>query len=159
MSEAASNLERLTSKLLINILEQIPFFCKFTSEEQQVLLEDTDTFFVTIEKGEAIIREGDEDGTLFVMLEGSAAITKNKCPGKIIAQLQQGSIFGEISFLTGRMRTTNVIALSRCMLFRIDGATFNNLGPSIQLKLQHQLILTLVERLDKMNDSIIRWIR
>lgn len=154
-----TRLDRLTSKMLFGIMEQVPFFWKFSVAEKNSLVEDTGRYFASFEAGEAIIREGAGDNTLFILLEGACVITKNRSPDKVIARLERGAIFGEVSFLTQRVRTTNVKAAEKSVVFKIDGQTFDHLNPIMQVKFQHQLILILVERLDQMNESLLRWIR
>ncbi|MBF0109981.1 MAG: cyclic nucleotide-binding domain-containing protein [Magnetococcales bacterium] len=58
--------------------------------------------------GEFLIQEGASDRALFLLLHGFASVVKEGA-GIPMAQLEPGDFFGEVAFLTGRTRITNVI--------------------------------------------------
>jgi len=58
--------------------------------------------------GEFLIQEGGSDRSLFVLLHGFASVVKEGA-GIPMAQMEPGDFFGEVAFLTGRKRITNVI--------------------------------------------------
>ncbi|MBF0283377.1 MAG: cyclic nucleotide-binding domain-containing protein [Magnetococcales bacterium] len=144
--------------VLLKLLEKIPFFHDFTSEELTRFIEG-DSFFANYHRGDHIIREGGVDHALFILIKGAAVVTKENKPEMLIASLKPGTTFGEISFLTHQARTTNVIASEECTVFRLDGKMLAKMDLSIQNKIKDQLITVLVKRLDEMNMTLVRLAR
>ena len=60
-----------------------------------------------------LIRQGEKDSTIFVLLKGTLAITKNEVPDAKLNTLKAGSMFGEVPLITGKSRSTNVIAKNK----------------------------------------------
>ncbi|MBF0625870.1 MAG: cyclic nucleotide-binding domain-containing protein [Magnetococcales bacterium] len=142
--------------LLLKLIEQIPFFWQFTPDERSQLVEG-ETFFVTYQKGNFLIREGDqEDSALLILIKGRVAITKSVNPDVTLATLEPGAVIGEMSFLTGQPRATNVIAREEVTAFRIASQEMESLDVRMQMKIQHQLILILVDRLGQVNQTLAK---
>jgi len=81
------------------LLKKTQFFEKFTDEEKKVLM-GMPHFFSNFRAGEFLIRENEkDDNALFVMLQGSASVTKNSSPQQFLDTMVAGNVFGEISFL------------------------------------------------------------
>ena len=70
--------------------------------------------------GDGIIKEGETDYSLFVLLKGVVAIVKNNPRQVTITKLKAGAIFGEIAYVAKRKRTTSVIADGDVIALRID---------------------------------------
>lgn len=56
--------------------------------------------------GQVLVREGATGGSLFVILAGSVSISRG---GRRIAELGEGTLFGEAAMLDGRPRTASAI--------------------------------------------------
>ncbi|MEO5331789.1 MAG: cyclic nucleotide-binding domain-containing protein [Magnetococcus sp. YQC-5] len=140
------------------LLESVPFFWTFTDEEKELLL-SLDNYFESFKQGELIIQEGAQDTALYIILKGNAYVTKSSHPKKIIATLTPGTVVGEISFLTQRARSTNVIAADKMICFTINGETMADLSSQMQHKFKDQLIEILVQRLDTMNQTLVELAR
>ncbi|MDJ1181911.1 cyclic nucleotide-binding domain-containing protein [Roseofilum casamattae] len=85
----------------------------------------------TYARGEQILREGDCDGDIYFLLEGTVDIYKlEESTQKNLKfnQLTAGESFGEISFIDGSPRSASVQALTSCELYvlskqkLVDGA-------------------------------------
>ena len=72
------------------------------------------------EAGEVIVQEGGQTETLFVIVEGTAKITRK---GRTVARRSSGEFFGEISMIDQRPRTASVVADTpmRCLVLYHDG--------------------------------------
>ncbi len=72
-------------------------------------------------KGELIIKQGDETGNLFVILEGKAIMETRTSDNKTISlgQLMAGDFFGEITLFTSRFSTFSVTALEDMKLIAV----------------------------------------
>ena len=73
--------------------------------------------------GEAIVRQGQAGGSLFVVMRGEAAVTLAGTDGEV-ARLRAGDVFGEMSLLTGEPRTATVTGDTDCDLLEIDAEGF-----------------------------------
>ena len=74
-------------------------------------------------EGEAIVREGDQGSSMFVVRTGAATVTLAGADGEI-ARLGRGGFFGEMSLLTGEPRTATVTAATDCELLEIGADAF-----------------------------------
>lgn len=62
-------------------------------------------------EGETVVREGEEGHSLYIIRNGKVkVVTRVKDEEVILARLGEGDFFGEVSFLTGRPRTADIIA-------------------------------------------------
>lgn len=76
-------------------------------------------------RGEAIIREGADGASMFVLLSGEASVTVGGTDhGKRVATLNAGDCFGEMSLLTGEKRSASVLAASDCKVLEITKPVF-----------------------------------
>ena len=95
---------------------------------------------VEYEDGELILMEGGEsDRKIYVLLEGQARVTKETDKGQVtLALLEEGDIFGEVSFLAQRYgaHSATIAARGKVKLGIIDheklAAEYKNLSPIFQ---------------------------
>lgn len=75
--------------------------------------------------GEIIVREGDSTSSMFVVASGRAGVSTRGAGGEgnVLAELEPGTAFGEISLLTGEPRTATVRALTETLLVEIRKET------------------------------------
>lgn len=72
-------------------------------------------------RGEAVIEEGTEGDSMFVLLRGAAQVSVSKNGAQIrVGTLRQGDCFGEMSLLTGEKRTATVRAEKDCEVLEIS---------------------------------------
>ena len=75
--------------------------------------------------GEAVVREGAPGTSMFVVREGEAQVRITAGgASRVVATLQPGDFFGEMSLLTGERRTATVEAATDCHLMEITAASF-----------------------------------
>jgi HlyB family type I secretion system ABC transporter len=90
------------------------------------LLEELEV--VTAEKGERVIRQGDEPGPLYVVEEGRLRVyTEDNGRPRYLAYLRKSDVFGEMSVFKGIPRTATVEAVSACRLLKLKPETFRRL--------------------------------
>ena len=72
-------------------------------------------------RGEAVIEEGAQGDSMFILLRGTAqvSVAKNGAPIRV-GVLRQGDCFGEMSLLTGEPRTATVRAEKDCEVLEIS---------------------------------------
>ena len=75
--------------------------------------------------GEAIIREGADGASMFVLVGGEAGVSVTT-GGEVtrVASLHGGDCFGELSLLTGERRSASVSAVSDCEVLEITKPVF-----------------------------------
>jgi small-conductance mechanosensitive channel/CRP-like cAMP-binding protein len=75
--------------------------------------------------GEIIVREGDHSYSMFVVASGRAGVSMSGAggDGHVLAELEPGTAFGEISLLTGVPRTATVRALTEALVVEIRKET------------------------------------
>ena len=107
------------------------------------------------ENGNYIFLEDSEGEQCFFVLEGSVKVTRLSKDGRevILAMLNEGDFFGEMSLLDGESRSANVIALEKTKVLTLDRNDFIaviNDYPSIAV----QLLKELARRLRKSDRQI-----
>lgn len=95
----------------------------------------------SFEPGEVIIREEDSSDEIFEMMDGAADVVVN---GKKVGVVDEGDIFGELSFLTEGKRTASVVASKSCTVNLIKREDFLEL-----IKYRPQLIYNIARSLAK----------
>ncbi len=85
----------------------------------------TQLAFVPFAAGEAVTREGDKDDGLFMIVDGEASVRIGKGHDQHeVARLTPGEFFGEMSLMTGEVRTATVIAASDLVCYRVSKSAF-----------------------------------
>lgn len=162
------------------IFEQIDFFISFSIEEKRAMI-CSHTHLVAYDVGEYLIQEGSaKDRSLFILLSGGASVVKQ---GALIplAELTPGNFFGEVSFLTSKDRTTNVIVhpgdflneakpllpdvlLARLShetnhattwVLQIDPELMSHLDIKIRIKIKDLIIENLTGRVEMMHNKVV----
>lgn len=110
---------------------------------------------ITIQKyenGDTIIAEGDPAVEIYQMMQGSASVTVK---GTEVGVVQEGEVFGEISFFTENMRSATVTARSECLVQVMRKDTFIEmlkLKPSVNMAISKTLSQRLIETNRKISD-------
>jgi small-conductance mechanosensitive channel/CRP-like cAMP-binding protein len=75
--------------------------------------------------GEIIVREGDRSSSMFLIASGRVGVSLAGAGGdsKVVAELEAGTSFGEMSLLTGEPRAATVRALTETVLVEIQKET------------------------------------
>ena len=140
-------------KLILSFLSSISFFKDFSMEDKSALMQSKD-MFVKFWPDQLIIKEGDIDDGLFIILKGHVNVSKRSKPNVSIAKLGPGSLFGEINIISKKPRTTNVTAVNEVVLMRITPDMLDKLDVGLQKRFHGKLINLLVKRLDEMNQKL-----
>lgn len=85
-------------------------------------------------KGDYVIKEGEEGSTFFLISEGEAIATKSlggDNPTQV-KDYKRGDYFGERSLLTSELRAANIVVTSNeCVVLSLEKSTFNRLLGSL----------------------------
>jgi SAM-dependent methyltransferase len=101
-------------------LRELPLFAGSAREELQRILNLAKE--MKVGKGADLTREGDSGDTFYVILHGTASVTRG---GEKLATLGPGSFFGETALLTGGPRTATVTADTAITVATFDQAGFD----------------------------------
>lgn len=102
---------------------------------------------VTVETGEVIIQQGDQESWMFVLVDGAAAVVVD---GSSVATLGPGAMIGELAALDPEPRSATVTATAPSLLFRIDHDALLEVMVD-QPELSQAIIAMLVRRLRDTN--------
>src|SRR5258708_4752673 len=101
------------------LLGTLDLFVPFSPEERSDLARSaTERRFG---RGEALIREGEEGHTFYVIVSGEVAVARG---GSEVARLTRGAYLGEMSLLTGEPRSATVVATSDVAVLELDRDAF-----------------------------------
>jgi serine/threonine protein phosphatase PrpC len=99
--------------------------------------------------GTAIIREGDEADSMYVIVEGDVRVSRHN---KTLATLGRGAHFGEMGLLNQRPRTATVTATTPVRAMILERSAFNEVlreDTALAAKLLYKLAQILSLRLDE----------
>jgi hypothetical protein len=100
---------------------------------------------MNIEAGHAVCRQGDPGDELFLIVEGTATVSRN---GREVATLGPGMYFGELALLTDEPRNATVTASTDVVLLVLNRRSFRQVvdtNPSVV----HKLLAGLARRLSE----------
>lgn len=105
-----------------DVIKQVPLFKYFNYMELVKVLSVSKVH--SFNTGDLVIRQGDQDQSLYVCIDGSVTVSKNNQP---IAKLVKGDFFGEMSLMDKHPRSADVIAAEPSRMLIIDREHFLNL--------------------------------
>jgi CRP-like cAMP-binding protein len=93
---------------VLSCIKNVPLFAGLSEGDQRALAQAA--YRRTFRKGDIVVREGGEGGTLYATLSGRFKVIVLRMDGRAIIRnfLGPGDIFGEISFLDGQPRSATV---------------------------------------------------
>ena len=138
---------------MINFLKLVPLFSSLKDEELDTILNHSSK--VNYPKNKIIFLENEEGNELYIILKGSVKVVRISESGEeiILAVLQKGDFFGEMSLLDGKPRSATVISNEDSTLILFNKNNFEKViekYPRIALKLLKEITL----RLRKADDLI-----
>lgn len=134
---------RLGKDRKIELIRRVPLFSQCSRKELAEVAALADE--IDLPPGRAIIREGERGREFFVVLEGSADVTRG---GRKIAALSSGDFAGEMALVSNRPRNATVETTTPVRALVVTEQAFRSLmarSPAIQLK----VLQALAERLEE----------
>ena len=105
----------------LKILARVELFRGLNEDELEILASRIRQR--TIEPGNTIVRVGESDASMFVLVEGLLVVEADldeSGDSARIASLEPGSCFGEMSVLTGESRSATIVAATSSVIFEIS---------------------------------------
>jgi small-conductance mechanosensitive channel/CRP-like cAMP-binding protein len=134
------------------ILAGVDLFERLTEEQRREIAAATSA--QVFGNGEAIVRQGSDGESMFVVCSGKVEVVLEP-DRRRIATIEAGGYFGEMSLLTGDTRTATVLAVGDTTVLELDAVLFRRLG-AVDPEAVEQIGLAAVARrleLDKARDS------
>jgi len=129
----------------VESLQEITFLADLSREDWARILKIVKSRL--FQAGDDLIRVGDKDDSFYILTAGEVEVTIG---GKVLANITEGSIFGEISFFDGALRSATVRAKSRGSAVRVTREDLDTLAawePEIARKMLFDLGRILAMRL------------
>jgi len=115
-------------------------------------------FAVEFEAGEFVFKEGELGTEMYIVQEGRVEILKDlQGESRLLATLEKGDFFGEMSVLEDLPRTASVKAATDVKLLMINGSTFDQMlrsNPEIAVRMMRKLSRRLRETDNMLRASI-----
>jgi CRP-like cAMP-binding protein len=127
---------------IMALLEKVEIFSPLSKPELKKLVEHLSV--ESYAAGEVPVRQGDPGDSFYIIKSGRVDVIVEKSPGEtaVVATLGPGNFFGEMSLLTGAVRTASIHVKEDAECIVIDkerfGITLAN-NPSIAESLSHIL--------------------
>lgn len=120
-------------------LAATPFFGLLDEAGIQRLVDESKV--ISLPSGRVVFRRGDRDDALYVIARGNAyVLVEERGKEVLLDQLAAGSLFGEISMLSGEART----------------ATVRTVGATTLICIEARTVLPLIERCAALRDAVWR---
>jgi glutaminase len=109
--------------------------------------------------GTLILRRGEPADTLYLLRAGEVSVVVELPQGghKRLSTLQAGMAFGEAALIAGGVRSADVRADTRVLLWSLDAATFARLKterPSLMITLLHNLLQSMAETTVRLSTEV-----
>lgn len=138
-------------------LQLIPLFKEFSDEELILLLPllKPKEFL----KDEVVIKEGELGDQLYLIKKGAVTVTRIFSRGeqKVIARLEAGEVFGEMSFIDRKPRTASVKTAALTTVLILSRKQFDELSRVSLLlyaKLLREVATIITQRLRRMDEQV-----
>lgn len=142
---------------LLEILRQIPIFDSLSRRELGFIKQLTHER--TYNKGEVVFEEDEPGAGLYIIVEGKVRIFINDSQDNetVLANLEEGQFFGELSLLQDAPRSAAAVAEEPCVLlgfFNPDLMSIIDRNPKVGCKILLRLSEIIGERLIKTNEML-----
>lgn len=140
------------------VVNEIQVFEEFTDKEVLTISKFSEKKY--FQRTEIVFQENSVDSSLYVVLKGQLEALAHTSEGKKISlsMIDEGEVFGELSFLDGKSRSATIIAIKDVELLQITRDDFDNLRekhPDIASKLIMDLARVVSLRLRNADKFIV----
>ena len=146
--------ENINEQEIFNMLQEVDFFQDFPESEIWEIIQAC--IWQTCEAGDEIIIEGDIDDSFYIIVSGTAEVSKE---GHILGELVPGDCFGEMGYLEKTKRTATIRVREKMQLIKINATLIDQVSIECQLRFSKVFLRTLVRRLSNTNLMAIAKVR
>ena len=108
-----------------NVLRDVDLFESLDDEQRRAIAAATRTWVYG--DGEVVVRQGEAGHSMYIVCSGQIAIVLEP-ERSVVASIEKGGYFGEMSLLTGEARTATAVAQGDVVLLQIDADLFRMLA-------------------------------
>ncbi|MBF0468554.1 MAG: cyclic nucleotide-binding domain-containing protein [Desulfamplus sp.] len=142
---------------LEELFASVSLFANLSRASKQYLYNLTGYDLPWFDQDELIIEQGSASTSFFILVKGTAKVVRKEAPDQTIAILQPGDIFGEMSYLTGKKRSANVVASEpQVLAMRLRKKLIQEMPPEIRDIINNKLIELMVQRLNSADNETTR---
>jgi len=131
-------------------------FVKLNEDEIKLIAEKS--YKINFKEGDLIVREGERNNNLYILLKGSAKVITHLEKYEIfLSVVRPYSIIGEISFIDNEEISADIVAQELCVVACIPHSELKNImenSPVITAKIWANLSLLLAKRVRKSNEMM-----
>lgn len=149
-------LANISNLKILEIVNRVPFFQRFTIEERETMLCDK-AQVMHYTAGTPILREGQVDTNFYVILSGFVKIEKEGTAIPI-GELKAGHFLGEGCFITNRPRGVTAKAQNEVLAMMMSQDDMKCLPAHLREKLKDAIIQGMAQRIAELNKRYINLI-
>ncbi|MDY6854890.1 MAG: cyclic nucleotide-binding domain-containing protein [Thermodesulfobacteriota bacterium] len=149
---------RIASDITVNNLKDIDFFKDFDEKE----INDTLYYCkdVTCRENQILMREGKGRGSLNIIFSGQVKVVKavTEKSAKTIAVLEDGDIFGEMSFIDDSPPSASIVAVENSRILEIDRIAFSKMmekDKDLAMKIMTRILQVCSTRVRHLSEQIV----
>ncbi|MEW5825518.1 MAG: cyclic nucleotide-binding domain-containing protein [Candidatus Bipolaricaulota bacterium] len=131
----------MDNKKIIEALRKTPIFAKTSDDSLETLLKAA--IQKTVPAGTKIVEKGQGGLGFYLLLDGKAEVSAG---GKKLAEISEGSFFGELSVIDGAPRTADVVAKEETTCLVVSQWAMRSIihtHPEIALSMLEELVRRL----------------
>lgn len=126
------------------LVRNLRFFMEFSDTELWDVLHSC--HWESHEAGKNVGEEGTLDMSLFVIVSGTASVSRG---GRTLAVLKRGDCFGEFGYVGENKRSVAMTATTDVIAIRINAAAITQTSVECQLRIHKAFVQVLVQRLSR----------
>jgi len=131
-------------------VQSVEFFADFPAAELAEIVNAGQ--WISVEIGQSIIQEGDENPAFYILIDGTVAVLKDRHE---VVKLKPGDCFGEMGIAAGRRRTATINATTTVNVLKIRRSEIERTSIDCQLRFQRKFLYTLIKRLEYATDRVV----
>jgi hypothetical protein len=124
------------------LLRRLRFFHDFSHAEIREVMKAG--CWMDFQPGEAVLRPGDADDRFYVVVSGSAKVTRAR---DLVGRVETGGCFGEAAFAEGSRRDTAIEAEGQLTLLKVTATLLEQASIACQLRFHKVFMRELIGRL------------
>ncbi|MGE0483335.1 MAG: protein kinase [Gammaproteobacteria bacterium] len=132
-------------------VKELEFFRGFPDSEIWEIIRAS--VWVDVDVGDRVVAEGDVEDSFFIIISGDVIVSKK---GQFVGKLHDGDCFGEMGYLNRIKRTATVTANGPVALMKVNSTLIEQVSHECQLRFYKVFLKTLIDRLSKTTEMMVR---
>ncbi len=133
-----------------NLLKKLNFFSGFSDIELWELMHFST--WIDCPMGIRLVKEGSQGNAVFVLISGSAKVTKKD---RLLGTIMVGEPIGEMSYISKTTRTASVYTMDNSTLIKFTMQDLKRASKDLQIAISNALLRVLTLRLQKTSEFVL----